>query len=183
MVYSNDPSQKVNLQAWFHEATGSVAYHFGPNTITNKALLSSYCGMVVFDQAFTALLDQYNIKGDPAAQQTTTGQTSLSFPGMTGIPDDGKVLTFNKAATTSIATLALVHARIYPNPAYDMVTVQPASQEKTTVSLVNGLGQTVYIAETTGAIQIPLSEYPAGIYQVLTATTNTNSNNTLIINR
>lgn len=181
MVYSGDATQKVNVQAWLHEATGSVAYHFGPNSITNKALLSSYCGIVVFDPPFTALLDQFNIKSDHALLQTTTGQTSLPFPAMTGIPDDGKVLTFNRAATTHIETATSPVLNLYPNPAKDVVTVQVVAGA--TISILNSMGQTMYREKVTGQTRIKVADYPAGIYRVASTTAHGTSTHTLLITR
>jgi hypothetical protein len=179
MVYSGDASQKVNIQAWLHEATGSVAYHFGPNSITNKALLSSYCGIVVFDPPFTTLLDQFNIKGDYALLQTIAGQATLSST-MTGLPDEGKVLTFNRAATTGIETVT-TRVDLHPNPAKDVVSVQATTG--TTIAIINSMGQIMFSEKATGQTQISVADYPAGIYRVTTTTNNSTASNTLVITR
>jgi hypothetical protein len=176
MAYDNDANQKVSIQAWLHEVSGSVAYHFGPNNISTPSSLSSYTGIVVFDPTFTSLLNQFNIQGAYTALQTSTGNTTLSFPGMTGIPATGTVLTFNRVATTGILVQPENSVALYPNPAKNVVTIHLTDRKPAKISLVNISGQAVYSTTTTiYPFSLSLTPYKPGIYHIVAKTEEGNS--------
>lgn len=171
MVYDNDVNQKVSVQAWLHEVSGSVAYHFGANSISTPSSLSSYTGIVVFDPAFTSLLNQFNIQGNPVGLQTSAGNTSMSFPAMTGVPASGTVLTFNRAAATHVSVQPEKAVEIYPNPAKNVVTIQLTGGKPAKISLININGQAVYTTTTaTYPFSLSLTPYKPGIYHIVAAT-------------
>jgi hypothetical protein len=62
--------------------------------------------------------------------------------------------------------------KIYPNPADETVTVEAVAKNNYTVIVTDILGRTVYMANLVGEVQIPVSNWQAGIYfvQVISST-------------
>ena len=137
-VYAMDSviaaSQRATYQVWLHE-TGTITYHYGPNTITDYALLAA-------DAINTAGLfgnfDPYSYGGtllvtDGAADtpqfQSTDDIFGWIYSGAEGWgntwPSEGTGYVFNPIQPTSVSTPANLRVlTAFPNPVHDVLHVQ-----------------------------------------------------------
>ena len=58
----------------------------------------------------------------------------------------------------------IVSFNFYPNPAHDLLTVDPGANKQYTIKLINALGKVVYNSYGNGKHTISVSSYPNGIY-------------------
>ena len=127
-------SQRATYQVWLHE-TGTITYHYGPNTITDYALLAA-------DAINTAGLfgnfdpDSYGgtlLVAEGAADtpqfQSTDDIFGWIYSGAEGWgntwPSEGTGYVFNPIQPTSVSTPANLEVlTAFPNPAHDVLHVQ-----------------------------------------------------------
>lgn len=167
VVFNGNVAQTANFQVWLREADKSVSYHYGPNTVPNAATLPCYSGIIVINQAFTGLVDQFNLSGNPAAPQKTFGGTSFNLSTLNGIPMPGTVYTLHNVITgINEVTYGTGSLSVYPNPARGHINLR--SEISGTVSLFNSTGQIVSnLRVGKGEIKtIDLSSLPNGQYFV-----------------
>ena len=137
-VYAMDSviaaSQRATYQVWLHE-TGTITYHYGPNTITDYALLAA-------DAINTAGLfgnfDPYSYGGtllvtegaaDTPQFQSTDDIFGWIYSGAEGWgntwPSEGTGYVFNPIQPTSVSTPANLRVlTAFPNPVHDVLHVQ-----------------------------------------------------------
>jgi hypothetical protein len=167
VVFNNNVAQTANFQVWLHEADKSISYHYGPNSVPNAATLPCYAGIIVINQSFTGLVDQFSLSGNPAAPQKTFGGTSFNFGALDGIPVPGTVYTLHNVITgIDELNSSAKNISVYPNPASSYITV--IAEKAGIVSLLNSIGQIVnafpVVKDKTKTID--LSNLPNGQYFV-----------------
>jgi hypothetical protein len=172
MVYKNDANQTASAQAWLHENTGNIAFHYGPNSVTNSAATPFYAGLMVANEDFSLLVDQLSLKGSPTSKETSTGYTTLTMPPMTGAPTDGSVITFKRHYTSVDDVNDSRHAILYPNPASEYAYINIPGEKQVNVRVVNVSGAEVFSnIYNSGNIAVSLANISNGLYFVQIQTT------------
>jgi hypothetical protein len=82
-------------------------------------------------------------------------------------------------------TILVTRANVYPNPSAGNFNIELGSSgnENFTISIINSIGQTIKSIKTKGDsnLQINLSNYAAGIYQIIIEGKNTRQYEKLMI--
>lgn len=184
LVYGGNNAQTANFQAWLHENSGDISYHYGPNTLPAPTTLSSYVGTLVLNDGFSAVIDQFSLTGSPTSKQTTKGYTTMTFPPMTGAPANGAVITLKRFYTSIDEAGNASQATIYPNPATDVLYVPTPGTQSSRISIITGAGAEVFrqVYEPGTAI-IPLQQFAAGLYFVQVQSGETVTVNKLVVSK
>lgn len=125
-----------NVQIWVYETTNCIEFHYGPNSITNEALLlDGDPGHVVGLVASTG--DQFStgdftysmsLRGDPANPTENELENGNSYDDasyLTSHPADGQVYTFcpDASPVNTRQTSIDLDWSIYPNPVEETMTI------------------------------------------------------------
>lgn len=158
----------VNIQIWFYEQDHSVAFHFGPSSITH---FDDYFGqkmplgfMKALDMNTFSFQKFYCLNGNPASPGMDS-LINLNTPsGFTTYPAAGTIYRFTpKSGATAIDNLAKIRlGKIYPVPATDALYIESAAKSYTIVSMT---GQ--YLAGgdlKSGRERISLNSLLPGMY-------------------
>lgn len=184
MVYKNDANQTASAQAWLHENTGNIAFHYGQNSVINAAATPFYAGLMVANEDFSLLVDQLSLKGSPTSKETSTGYTTLTMPPMTGAPTDGSVITFKRYYTTVNDVQDSKHALLYPNPASECVYLNIDGGKQVNVRVVDVSGAEVFSnIYNSGNVAIPLANISNGLYFVQLQTPDGVMTKRLVVNK
>ncbi|HBS19203.1 MAG TPA: hypothetical protein DEA66_00025 [Flavobacteriales bacterium] len=178
-VYAMDSviaaSQRATYQVWLHE-TGTITYHYGPNTITDYALLAA-------DAINTAGLfgnfDPYSYGGtllvaegaaDTPQFQSTDDIFGWIYSGAEGWgntwPSEGTGYVFNPIQPTSVSTPAKLEVlTAFPNPAHDVLHVQWDGRQPADAVWVDAQGQIAGTARLQpGRTTLDVCDLEAGAY-------------------
>lgn len=113
---------------------------------------------------------------DPNAAGTGTHTLTYTYTDSTSCTGTIPATVMVDACMGIHAVDAAMGISVYPNPANNFVTVelQSASPEEAELDLVNMLGQTVYVAKTSGSSKVNIStaSLPRGIYLLQVRTAN-----------
>ena len=137
-VYGKDSvitaTQRATYQVWLHE-TGTITFHYGPNTITDHALIAEG---FLNSAGLVGNFDPYTYGGTLLVAEGPADSTEFQVVediygwiysvaqgwGNTW-PSDGTGYVFNPILPTSVASLSHLHAlAAFPNPAQDVLHVQ-----------------------------------------------------------
>jgi hypothetical protein len=118
--------------------------------------------------------------------QDNLGGKTIVNRKVTLIPSDVNLISFDESqiplfatgdsivvtgplASISNASKALKDIRMYPNPASQIINIDPGNQNITNIRIINTLGMVVYEQSepNKGILQIPVSSLNSGIYTVI----------------
>ncbi len=137
-VYGGDSAitatQRATYQVWLHE-TGTITYHYGPNTITDFALIAAE---FINTAGLIGNFDPYSYGGtllvaegpaDAPQFQSTDDIYTWLYSGAAGWgntwPSEGTGYVFNPIQPTGIEMPeTALSFSAYPNPAHDVLHVQ-----------------------------------------------------------
>ena len=137
-VYGNDSvitaTQRATYQVWLHE-TGTITFHYGPNTITDHALIADG---FVNSAGLVGNFDPYSYGGILLVAEGPADSTEFQiiddiygwiYSSAEGWgdtwPGEGTGYVFNPIQPTGVATLSNLHVlAAFPNPAQDVLHVQ-----------------------------------------------------------
>lgn len=180
-VYGGDSvitaSQRATYQVWLHEA-GTITYHYGPNTITDFALIAA-------DFINTAGLfgnfDPYSYGGtllvaegaaDAPQFQSTDDIYGWLYSGAEGWgdtwPSEGTGYVFNPIQPTNVSTPTNLEVMAaFPNPAHDVLHVQWDGTSPVDAVWVDAQGRLAGAARLQpGRTSLDVAELDAGAYML-----------------
>ncbi len=163
----SDPGHPINIalgdnDVWnFSATTPTRLYYCGADEQV------THINSIFADSAMNA-----NGAADLQAVQMDPNQSHSGCIPLAGI---ATLLFFDQYATIGLEDRSETPTlRVYPNPVTEWVHIELPSEEKATISVVNGLGKRVYYRELVPAeyIAIPVSDWSSGLYMLSVLQTN-----------
>ena len=178
-VYGGDSvitaSQRATYQVWLHE-TGTITFHYGPNTITDPALIAEG---FLNSAGLVGNFDPYSYGGtllvaegpaDSTEFQTVKDIYGWLYSGAEGWgstwPSEGTGYVFNPIEPTSVSSVSNLRAlAAFPNPAHDVLHVQWSGAQPTDATWVDAHGRFVGSARLhPGPTALEVSDLAPGAY-------------------
>lgn len=130
----------INVQIWFHQATGVIELHYGPRSASNASGFNTTTGPQVgifySPLDFSGCYGKLWCEGSPAAL-VLDSVSNYSFDAMSGIPPNGTIYRFTPrfsvplpppppppVDTTGIREAGLSQVKVYPNPAQSTIRIE-----------------------------------------------------------
>lgn len=163
-------SDFVNFQAWFYEATNTIEFHYGPNTIASPGI--SFEG----DQGpFVGLVPQYDTDNDSllapapfltgiptAAAVAFITDLDANIPTLTGSIPNSTIYSFGPQIGLD-ENQKSIQLDIYPNPSSNFIRLTNKSDETfETIEITNINGQLIRTFDY--ADRIDISTLSNGLY-------------------
>lgn len=178
-VYGGDSvitaSQRATYQVWLHE-TGTITFHYGPNTITDPALIAEG---FLNSAGLVGNFDPYSYGGtllvaegpaDSTEFQTVNDIYGWLYSGAEGWgstwPSEGTGYVFNPIQPTSVSSVSNLRAlAAFPNPAHNVLHVQWNGAQPTDAAWVDAHGRFVGSARLhPGPTALEVSDLAPGAY-------------------
>jgi len=176
-----DTSDYVNFQMWLYE-DAAYEVHFGASSVKdpNVAFGNGKSGPPIglfFASTKTKdnnkILKAFYLTGNPSSP---TLNPSADYDGLSGMPANGTVYTFNYTANSGINIFSDNHSgiSIFPDPAKGNITIsyKPATECMLQIDILDLNGKsvsTVYnglVSKDIQNFQVQTADYPKGIYLV-----------------
>ncbi|MBA3829503.1 MAG: T9SS type A sorting domain-containing protein [Taibaiella sp.] len=160
-------TDSVSFQIWLYELTGNIEYHYGVSNIA-RADYADIFGNSFGPQVALAepsLATYYNLRGD--ASNPTLVTIPMMYTYLTGYPMANTTYTFIPVGTAVPYENKNTELLLYPNPANGKVNLSlkgynPSPSAK--VTLINMIGETVFVAPFTQNTILDVSGLYGGIY-------------------
>ncbi|MFH0892896.1 MAG: T9SS type A sorting domain-containing protein [Bacteroidota bacterium] len=117
---------------------------------------------------FSAMNNWMNLTvGIPSAQIGATDSILITIGGGEGVAIDDITITNIPAMSVKENEAGNIH--VYPNPALDVLNIEPAHFNMTQLSVINNLGETLYLnnVKISNNFSIDLSSFPSGFYTLI----------------
>ena len=160
----------VNIQIWFQEQNNSIAFHFGPSTITHfndyfneKMPLGFIKGLNMEMFTFQKF---YCLKGNPMAPGMDSLNNLNTPSGFDTYPASGTLYRFiPKTGTTAVRDVNKIKlGKIYPIPANDVLYIESAATDYTISNLT---GHQIMSGKIRNVHeQISLQSFSPGMYMI-----------------
>jgi hypothetical protein len=169
----NDNSflDRINIQCWLYEQSGTIEYRFGPIQISQS---DSY----FTDQngGFTAVVNYVNpnnpmVKNNsqylvgPADSPSSVIYNPNTATSMIGHPTMDMVYQFVRPNPNAGISEQVISTKIYPNPANDIIYIAFGNEKPTTIEIISLNGKTIQNVDSSSIQEyLKIKELNPGIY-------------------
>lgn len=172
-----NPTDYLNFQVWFYENNNSIAYHYGPSSVTNTMAFEGETGPIVFFFPLinlnTGVLFEtgYGLVGNPSnptlvVLDPNNPPSSGSSNALNGMIPPGTIYTFTPDNLSVESNENMVFS-VFPNPAKNVLTFKTNTAfGKYSVQFFTLTGQNVKTFSDIKNNKINISDLASGIYFV-----------------
>jgi len=181
-IVNHPNSDYINFKATINFNSEIIEFHYGSSNITATSPFSLAGPYVVFlhtDTTFFIVKESLWVGGNPASPVVGT-----RFDTLDGFPANGTVYRFKgKSVTTGVRELRekVSEVSVYPNPASDKLNIKTTEPVKYYL-LVDQLGRISRFRSSQGSYTtIPLVDFEAGLYFLISKFKNGNEQRSKVI--